>query len=109
MMNESKFNQLLDELMMAIEDAIDDADLDIDIENAGGILTLTFENNSKVILSRQAPLSQLWLAARSGGFHFDYDEEAESWVCDNSGDDFIEVLNRCCTEQADEEVELELS
>ena len=108
MMTESKFNQLLDDLMMAIEDAIDDAGLDIDIENTGGILTLTFENSSKVILSRQTPLTQLWLAARGGGFHFDYDDEAESWVCDSSGDDFIDILNRCCSEQADDEIELEL-
>ena len=108
MMNESTFNQLLDELMIAVEDAIEDAELDIDVENAGGVLTLTFENDSKVILSRQTPVTQLWLAARSGGFHFDYDKEAEAWVCDSSGDDFIDVLNRCCTEQAEEEIELEL-
>ncbi|MGY0216962.1 iron donor protein CyaY [Endozoicomonadaceae bacterium StTr2] len=108
MMNESQFNQQLDDLMLAIEDAIEDAELDIDTENAAGILTLTFENDSKVILSRQTPVTQLWLAARSGGFHFDYDDASESWVCDSSGDDFLEVLNRCCSEQAEEEIELVL-
>ena len=53
----------------------------IDIENSAGILTLTFENQHQLILSRQEPLKQLWLADRTGGFHFDYDSSQTAWYC----------------------------
>ena len=105
-MNESRYTDLLDDLMNAIEDAIEDAELDIDYETSAGILTLTCPDNSKVILSRQTPLLQLWLAAKSGGFHFDFVEDRQQWVLDKDGTGFIEMLNRCLTGQYGETVSL---
>ena len=107
-MNEAQYSDLLDDLMVGIEDAIDDAELDIDFETAAGILTLTCPDNSKVILSRQTPLLQLWLAAKSGGFHFDYSEDQQTWVLDSNGEDFMTVLNRCLSEQYGEVVALDI-
>jgi CyaY protein len=60
-----------------------------------------------VIFSRQEPLRQLWLAARSGGFHFDYDEESERWMCDKSEEQLGEMLERIVLEQADIKLEFE--
>ncbi|MFK0572324.1 iron donor protein CyaY [Endozoicomonas sp.] len=105
-LTERQYTELLDGLMLAIEDAIDDSGLDIDCENAAGILTLTCEDNSKIILSRQTPLLQLWVAARSGGFHFDYDDEQGDWLLDGKGESFISLLNRCLTGQSGETVQL---
>ena len=105
-MNESEFNQRVDDIMVQIEDAIDESGADIDYETAGGILTLTFENDSKIIINRQTPVKQLWLAAKSGGFHFDYDAEQDSWVSDQNGEGFFSALNRYCSEQAGEEIKL---
>lgn len=107
-MTEFEFNDQLDDLMMAIEDAIEEIDTDIDYENAAGILTLSFENGTKIILSRQGALRQLWMATRSGGFHFDFEEEREQWVCDSNGEEFVEMLNKCASDQAEEPVSLEL-
>ena len=103
-MNEKQFTQNLDELMMAIEDAIEEAGLDIDYETAAGILTLTCENGSQVILSRQTPLLQLWLAAKGGGFHFDFDSGKGDWVC--NGETLSVVLNRCLSEQSGSNISL---
>ncbi|WP_252177449.1 iron donor protein CyaY [Endozoicomonas sp. 4G] len=105
-MNESEYHDLLDDLMVAIEDAIEEAELDIDYETAAGILTLTCEDHSKVILSRQTPVLQLWLAARSGGFHFDYDVDKKQWLTDSDGEEFMQVLNRCLSQQCGETVVL---
>ncbi len=107
-MNEAQYSDLLDDLMVGIEDAIEDAELDIDFETAAGILTLTCPDNSKVILSRQTPLLQLWLAAKSGGFHFDYAEDQQAWVLDSTGDSFTDMLNRCLSEQYGEVVALDI-
>ena len=103
-MDESTFDQLADETLVAIEDAIDDSGADIDYDSAGGILTLEFENGSQIIVNKQAPLSQIWVAARCGGFHFDYDGEV--WRLQGSGEELFACLSRYCSEQAGEPVEL---
>ena len=107
-MNENRYTELLDDLMIRIEDEIDETGLDIDFETSAGILTLTCPDNSKVILSRQTPLLQLWLTARSGGFHFNYDEQKQEWVLDSNGKTFSEIFNRSLSEQYGEPVELAL-
>ena len=78
-MSEFNFDQSAEDTMLAIEEAIDDCGVDSDYDNSGGILTLEFENASRIIINKQAPLSQLWVAARSGGYHFDYDAGDDCW------------------------------
>jgi CyaY protein len=105
-MNESDFNQLAEDTMTAIEDAVDDCGVDIDYDSAGGILTLEFGNGSQIIVNKQTPLSQLWVAARSGGFHFDYDAADQCWRLQGGGEELFSCLSRYCSEQAGEEVSL---
>lgn len=72
-MNDSEFHRLADALWLTIEERLDnwDGDSDIDCEINGGVLTLSFENGSKIIINRQEPLHQVWLATKQGGYHFD--------------------------------------
>ena len=106
-MLESEFNQNIDETLYAIEEAIDDAGVDIDYDTISGILTLEFADQSKIIINRQSALSQLWLAAKSGGFHLDYVDG--DWFCKTEDCSLIELLNRVCTEQAKQEINLIIS
>jgi CyaY protein len=101
-MNESEFHQRVDAMLLAIEEAIDESGADIDYENAAGILTLELEDGSQLIINRQTSLKQLWLAVRSGGYHFDWSDEAGSWVRDSDGAAFVEVLNQALREQGGE-------
>ena len=50
-MNDSEFHRLADQLWLTIEERLDDwdGDSDIDCEINGGVLTITFENGSKMI------------------------------------------------------------
>ena len=59
-MNDSEFHRLADQLWLTIEERLDDwdGDSDIDCEINGGVLTITFENGSKIIINRQEPLHQ---------------------------------------------------
>lgn len=106
-LSEARFHDLVDETQEKLEDIFDDSDLDIDMENSAGVLTVKFENGTQLIFSRQEPLRQLWLAAVSGGFHFDYDEESERWMCDKSEEQLGEMLERIVLEQADIKLEFE--
>ncbi|MEN8169892.1 MAG: iron donor protein CyaY [Pseudomonadota bacterium] len=105
-MNESEFHQQVDALLLAIEEAIDDSGADLDYENSAGILTLILENDSQIIINRQTPVKQLWLAVRSGGYHFDWDDDTGGWVGDRDGEAFLEVLNKALVEQGNEALEV---
>ena len=105
-MNESDFDRIAEDSMLAIEEAINDCGADIDYDNSGGILTLEFENGSRIIINKQGPLKQLWVAARSGGYHFDYDDDAECWRLQGDGEALFSCLGRYCSEQAGTEVVL---
>ncbi len=106
-MNESEFQEIAEQTIEDLQDAIDNSGADIDYDEIGGVLTLEFENGSKIIFSKQGAMNQLWMAAISGGFHFNYDEGAEQWICD-SGDneELYEMLSRLASEQAGEAVTL---
>ena len=97
-----------DDTLLSIEEAIDDSGADIDYDNAGGILTLEFANGSQIIINRQTPLSQIWVAAKSGGFHFDYDSDNQTWHLEKKGDELFDCLSVIPREQAGEPVTLEV-
>ncbi len=104
-LNSSTFHDLIDEVQQQIEDILDESDLDLDIENSGGILTLIFANGSQIILSRQEPVKQLWVAARQGGFHFDYDPGNQRWLCSNEQRSLGNWLSALCLDQAGEHID----
>ncbi len=96
--------RLADQLWLTIEERLDDwdGDSDIDCEINGGVLTITFENGSKIIINRQEPLHQVWLATKQGGYHFDL--KGDEWICDRSGETFWDLLEQAATQQAGETV-----
>ena len=106
-MNESEFQEIADQTIEDIQDAIDNSGADIDYDEVGGVLTLEFEDGSKIIFSKQGAMNQLWMAAKSGGYHFYFNEETELWSCD-SGDneELYAMLSRLSSEQAGEDIEI---
>ncbi|MGL5008181.1 MAG: iron donor protein CyaY [Plesiomonas sp.] len=106
-MNDSQFHQYADLVWHTLEEKLDDIDTDIDYENQGGVMTLTFEDGSKIILNRQEPLHQIWVATKFGGFHFDFSDE--EWICNRSGAEFWTFLSLACSTQSGEEVSLQFT
>ncbi|RMV98686.1 Protein CyaY [Pseudomonas caricapapayae] len=104
-LTEARFHDLVDATQQNIEDVFDESGLDMDLENSAGVLTVKFEGGSQLIFSRQEPLRQLWLAAKSGGFHFEYNEEESYWACDTSDELLSEMLARITFDQAGAELD----
>jgi CyaY protein len=103
-MTEAQFNEIVDDLMFSIEESIDNSGADIDYENTAGMLTITCEvNGSQIILSRQPALGEVWLAAKSGGFHFKLDAQS-IWRNTISDETLIEMLTDACLAQSGEQV-----
>ncbi|ALO33326.1 iron donor protein CyaY [Colwellia sp. MT41] len=103
-MNDSQYNLLTDELLLAIEEAVEDSGVDIDYEAVGGLLTLTFLNSSKVIINKQAPLHEIWVATKFNGHHFVFNNER--WIDKRSGDEFWQFLSKAVSIQAETELTL---
>lgn len=99
-MNDTRFHQLVDETLASVEEQLDgyDGDNDIDYEIQGNVMTITFENGSKIIINSQEAMHQLWLATKTGGYHFDYKDNG--WFCDRTGLSFFELLSKSCSEQS---------
>jgi CyaY protein len=105
-MTESEFNDLVDETFALIEDAVDDCEADIDSEDSGGVLTLSCEDGSAIIFSRQAASRELWLAARSGGFHFIVQEGR--WYCPKHQQGLALMFAKITGEQAGEAITVDV-
>ncbi|MBB2920901.1 iron donor protein CyaY [Cupriavidus alkaliphilus] len=101
-LSESEFLALatreLDRIEAAVEAAADAADADIEISRTGNVMELEFENGSKIIINSQAPMQELWVAARAGGFHFR--REGERWVDTRNGGELYAALSGYVSEQA---------
>lgn len=95
---ESVFHARVDAVLESIERAVEAGDADIDTEVNSGILTLEFDNGSKIIVNRQTPNRELWVAAKSGGFHFRFDGAA--WRDTRSGEPLPALLSRVISEQS---------
>lgn len=105
-MIESDFQDLVDGIYLQIEDQIEDSGADLDFEVGGGVMTITCENDgSKIILSRQPATSEIWVAARSGGYHFK--SSGDDWVC-ATGENLAGLLQRVLLEQSQEEIPVDL-
>jgi CyaY protein len=70
---------LLANIEQQLEHAMEACGADWDSDLEGTVLRLTFEDDSKVIINLQAPLREVWLASRRGGFHFRCDPQA-GWI-----------------------------
>lgn len=102
-MTEAEFLKIYKQTLTAIEEtveaAINDSDAELDYESGNDMLTLSFRSGSVAIISRQSAIRQLWLAARSGGFHFDYVTQDGQWICTVNGLSLPDMLSAICLEQ----------
>ena len=98
LLDETAFHERVEAVFAGIEAALDVGGPDIDSQISGGILTLEFENHSKVIINRQAFNREIWVAAKSGGFHFRFD--GASWRDTRSDERLESLLARVISEQS---------
>lgn len=95
-MTESEFHRAVDAALARIESSVEgEEDLDVDLES--GILTVTCPDDTRVIVNRQTPNREIWVAARSGGFHFRFADDA--WRDTRSGDELFASLARILESQ----------
>lgn len=104
-MNDAEFDSLAGQVLRAIEQAFEASGLDADFElKDGGVLEIEFADGSKVIVNRHAAAREIWVAARSGGFHFRWDGAA--WRDTRDGTELFGALSRVASLQSGAPVKL---
>ena len=91
-MTDTEFEALAGTTLETVERGIEAAGLDIDIQAKGaGVLELEFQDGSKMIINRHAAAREIWVAAKSGGYHFRWN--GSNWVDTRDGGELFATLS----------------
>ena len=90
--------QLLRAVELACDRINDEGETDIDNQRVGQMITLTFANRSQIIINLQKPLQEVWLASRSGGYHYRFREG--QWQDTKGQGEFFAQLSADATVQS---------
>lgn len=108
MSGESEFSARADAVLAAIgaalDAAIDASDADLDWSLNDGVLTIDCGRNGKLIVNRHVPNREIWVAAKSGGFHFR--AAGNTWRDSRAGDELGAALTRLLRDQAGMQIDL---
>jgi CyaY protein len=105
-MTDLEFLDQAESALKAVEaccDRINDAgEADIDNQRTGGMITLSFENKSQIVVNLQKPLQEIWLAAKRGGYHYKFVNG--QWQDTKTQAELFAHLSVCASEQAQAEL-----
>lgn len=101
-MTDSEFLDRAEILLKTIEASCDrindECDADVDNQRVGSMVTLTFSNASQIIINLQKPLHEVWMAAKSGGYHYRWTDS--QWQDTKGQGEFFAELTRNASVQA---------
>jgi CyaY protein len=102
-MNETEFEAAANAALDALEQALERAEVDFE-RKADGVLELEFDDGAKIIVNRHGAAREIWVAARSGGFHFRRDGSV--WRDTRAGSELFEALSALVSAQLGRRVRL---
>ncbi|MES2585333.1 MAG: iron donor protein CyaY [Pseudomonadota bacterium] len=113
--DDKQFYQLGSNLLQSIEvalEAADDAlDLDLDVERQGGnVINIRFRDRSVIVVNTQPPLHEIWVAAKSGGYHYRWAGTlaAPLWLDTKTGRELLSDLSEFASAQAGQSITISL-
>ena len=108
MLDESRYQELTHAAFRRLETAFVDVDPDlVEAYFEGDVLTLAFTGGSRCVINTQRPTRQIWVAAQSKGYHFDWDPQSQSWRDDRGGSvELFTLIERIVRETAGIDVKI---
>ena len=104
-MEDSEFNALAEATLNRIDRACETSGAELDVELApGGVLEIEFDDGSKIIVNRHSAAKEVWVAARSGGFHFRWNGQV--WRDTRDSSELMSALSALVSKQSGETVDL---
>jgi len=98
-MTDTEFEALAEAALAALETAFESSAPDAALETKGtGVLEVEFDNAAKIVINRHTAAREIWVAARSGGFHFRYD--GSTWRDTRDGTELFAALSKLASAQS---------
>ena len=89
-LDDTRYLQIAEQAMAAIEAAADAADLDS--KRDGSVLRLELDSGDQVIVNLQQPTHQVWLASRVGAHHYVWN--GQHWCDTRTGETLGAAMQR---------------
>ena len=105
-------SNLLQSIEVALEAADDELDLDLDVERQGGnVINIRFRDKSVIVVNTQPPLHEIWVAAKSGGYHYRWagSMAAPLWLDTKTGRELLSDLTEFASAQSGQAVKITLT
>ena len=113
--DDKQFHQLggnlLQSIELALEAADDQLDLDLDVERQGGnVINIRFRDKSVIVVNTQPPLHEIWVAAKSGGYHYRWAGTMTKplWLDTKTGKELLSDLTEFASAQAGQMIKIAL-
>lgn len=107
-LSDAEYHDLAEGVLERVEaccDTLNDTtDVDIDNQRTGSMITLTFENSTQIVINLQPPLHEIWLAAKAGGFHYQWSDTTKQWLCSKNNTEFFANLSQYASAQSGEKL-----
>ena len=104
-------SNLLQSIEVALEAADDELDLDLDVERQGGnVINIRFRDKSVIVVNTQPPLHEIWVAAKSGGYHYRWAGTTTQplWLDTKTGKELLSDLSQFASAQAGQALKIGL-
>jgi CyaY protein len=88
----SDFDLQVEQVFRRIEDCFDALDIGIETIRRGPVLEVEFEDGKKIVINSQAPMKEIWMAAKVGAFHFR--DVQGKWLDTRTSEEFFAMLSR---------------
>lgn len=79
---------------------------DLDVDLAGDVLTLDFSDGSKFVINAHSAAEQVWMAAGTTAWHYDWIAEDERWIATKTNDELMSTVARVVGEKLGAKIEL---
>ncbi|MEM6294383.1 MAG: iron donor protein CyaY [Myxococcota bacterium] len=94
-MERAQFVKFASAALEHIEDGLAGLEHDtLDVELAGDVLTVEFEDGTQFVINAHSAALQVWMAANRNAWHFDFQPEQGTWVAQKSGDELMATVSR---------------
>ena len=95
----SKALRHIDELLGGLEHE------QLDVELAGDVLTLAFGNGDKFVINAHSAAEQIWMAAGTTAWHFDY-VDGRGWIAHKTDEELLTTVAKVVGDKLGQAVRL---
>ena len=94
-MERAEFVKVATAALERIEEGLVNLEHDtLDVELAGDVLTLEFEDGVQFVLNAHGAATQVWMAANRNAWHFDYIDATGTWVASKTDDELMATVSK---------------